>query len=316
MSAAGETAETPWSRGRFDARVAPQRLLFGHMYEDPAIEAGAFRPGSRVFCIASAGDTALALATRHPVVAVDINPVQVSYARARLEGSPATTGAAERLLGVGRALLRLAGWRRAVVEKFLAFESTEGQLAFWREHLDTRRFRAGVDLLLSLTGLRRVYASPFLEVLPRRFGTVMRARMERCFRLHPNATNPYARALLLGEYPPAPRPAHPVELLCADAAGYLESSPRGSFDGFTVSNVLDGAPAEYRARLLAAVRRTATDGARLVVRSFAEPERPSPDNVAADDRSMLWGSVHVTEPASTSSNRREGSAPPEAKEEA
>jgi len=297
VSATASTAETPWGRGRFDARVAPQRLLFGHMYEDAAIEARAFAPGGRVFCILSAGDTSLALAEHHAVVAVDINPVQVTYARARLEGAPASTGAAERLLGVGRALLRLAGWRRAWLEEFLAFDSTERQLAFWRERLDTRRFRAGVDLLLSVTGLRQVYASPFLSVLPRRFGAVMRGRMERCFRHHPNATNPYARALLLGEHPSAPRPRQTLEVLCADAAGYLESVPPGSFDGFTLSNVLDGAPEAYRARLLAAVRRAARTRAKLVLRSFAEPGQSTATNVAAEDRSMLWGCVHVTEPA-------------------
>ena len=296
MSAAHSTAGTPWDRGRFDARAAPRRLLFGHMYEDPSIEERAFAPGGRVFCIASAGDTALALAQRHPVVAVDINPVQLAYARARVEGAAAATGSAERLLGMGRAFLRLAGWRRPVVEEFLAFDSTDRQLAFWHERLDTRRFRAGVDLLLSAAGLRRVYASPFLSVLPPRFGAVMRARMERCFERQPNAGNPFARALLLGEHPPAPRPSYPVELVRADAAEYLESVPPRSFDGFTLSNVLDGAAATYRDRLLEAVRRAATDQARVVVRSFAEPGPSSPINFAADDRSMLWGCVHVTGP--------------------
>jgi len=298
VSAADATAESPWGRGRFDARLGPQRLLFGHMYEDTAVETRAFAPGGRVFCIASAGDTALALAERHPVVAVDINPVQLAYARARLEGAPARAGAAERLLGIGRALLSLAGWRRARVEQFLSFDATAAQLAFWHEHLDTRRFRAGVDLLLSMTGLRHVYASPFLGVLPRRFGAVMRARMERCFRYHPNATNPYARALLLGDYPAPARPRQPAELLCADAAAYLESVPPGTFHGFTLSNVLDGAPPAYRTRLLMAVRRAAAKGARLILRSFAEPEGLSPTNVAAEDRSMLWGCVHVTEATS------------------
>jgi S-adenosylmethionine:diacylglycerol 3-amino-3-carboxypropyl transferase len=289
-----QAAETPWRRGRFDTRVAAQRLLFGHMYEDVAVEARAFAPGGQVFCIASAGDTALALAEHHRVVAVDINPVQLAYAQTRLDGAAARTGTAERLMGFGRSLLPLAGWHRARVEKFLAFDSAPAQLAFWHAHLDTRRFRAGVDLLLSVTGLRRVYASPFLSVLPPHFGAVMRARMERCFARHPNATNPYARALLLGDFPPAPRPGQAVELICADAAGYLEAAPASSFDGFTLSNVLDGAPPAYRTRLLSAVRRAATPAARLVLRSFAQPSQPSASNFAADDRSMLWGSVEVT----------------------
>ena len=297
MSEAKPGSDTPWGRGRFDARAAPRRVLFGHVYEDVAIERKSFASGGRIFCIASAGDTAMALAEQHPVVAVDINPVQLAYARARI-GAPAQKGAAERVLGLGRALLRLAGWRRATVEEFLSFDSTAAQLAYWRAHLDTRRFRAGVDALLSVTGLRAVYALPFLSIVPRGFGSVMRSRMERCFTQHPNATNPYARALLLGEYPPAAEPKLPVELLCVDAASYLESVSSASFDGFALSNILDGAPASYRSRLLAAARRAGKPHSPVVLRSFAEPLQATPTNVAAEDRSMLWGTVLVTEAAS------------------
>ena len=122
----------------------------------------------------------------------------------------------------------------------------------------------------------------------------MRGRMERCFARHPNAANPYARALLLGETPPAAPPSrHAIDLVCTDAAAYLESCEPGSYGGFTLSNVLDGAPAEYRDRLLAAVERAARPGAVRVLRSFGEPPAPSPTNLAAADRSMLWGVVEV-----------------------
>lgn len=286
--------DTPWAGGRFDQRTGPRRLLFGRMYEDPEVELRAFAAGEPVFCIASAGDTAFALAARHPVVAVDINPVQLDYARRRLAGAPARTGSAEKLLGIGRALLPLAGWHRRDLETFLAFDAVEPQLAFWRERLDTRRFRVGLDVLLSVTGLRSVYASPFLAVLPAHFGRVMRARMERCFARHPNASNPYARALLLGEWSSAgSSPQHAVELVCADAAAYLEACEPGSFGGFTLSNVLDGAPPGYRARLLAAADRAARPRAVRVLRSFGEPSATSDGNRAAEDRSMLWGIVEV-----------------------
>lgn len=286
--------DTPWAGGRFDQRQGPRRVLFGQMYEDPEVELRAFPPGAPVFCIASAGDTALALAVRHPVTAVDINPVQLAYARERIAGAPALVGSAERLLSFGRALLPLAGWHRRDLETFLAFDAVEPQLAFWNERLDTRRFRTGLDVLLSVTGLRAVYASPFLQVLPSHFGRVMRARMERCFARHPNASNPWARALLLGETPAAaPPPAHPIDLVCTDAATYLESCEPGSYGGFTLSNVLDGAPPEYRERLLAAVDRAARPDAVRVLRSFGEPPGASSTNLAGDDRSMLWGVVDV-----------------------
>src|SRR5689334_17779406 len=100
---------TPWTAGRFDRSGGPRRVLFGHMYEDPAIELRVFPPQSRVFCIASAGDMALELAPSNQVTAVDINPVQLAYARARLDGAPADRGTAERILDLGRGLLPLAG---------------------------------------------------------------------------------------------------------------------------------------------------------------------------------------------------------------
>jgi S-adenosylmethionine:diacylglycerol 3-amino-3-carboxypropyl transferase len=264
------------------------------MYEDPAIELRAFPQRSRVFCIASAGDMALELARSHQVTAVDINPVQLAYAGARLGGAPAERGTAERLLDLGRGLFPLAGWRRPMLEAFLSLGSPAEQLDFWRRNLDTRRFRAGVDLLLSFTALRGAYAAAFLEVLPPRFGRVIRARMERCFGRHPNAGNPFARALLLGEFPgPLEAKRGEVELACADAAEFLEQCPPGRFDAFTLSNVLDGAAESYRRRLMTAVRHAATPGAVVVLRSFGEPTPEMTTNLAGDDRSMLWGIVDV-----------------------
>jgi S-adenosylmethionine:diacylglycerol 3-amino-3-carboxypropyl transferase len=286
---------TAWEAGRLDTGRGPPRVLFGRMYEDPSIEHAAFEPGGRVFCIASAGCTAMSLAPRHEVVAVDINPAQLAYAAQRIAGAPMVRGAAEHVMRLGRTLLPLAGWSPATLRAFLDLDDPAAQREFWTSHLDTRRFRAGLDALLSVTALRTAYAPRLLAALPDRFGAVMRARMERCFATHPNRTNAWARALLVGELASEPPPpdAKGIRLVPSDAAAFLEQAPPGSFNGFTLSNILDGADAAYRQRLFRAVSRAAAPGAVVVLRSFGEPVGELPSNRAADDRSILWGIVDV-----------------------
>lgn len=288
---------TPWASGRLDDRTDGAQVLFGRMYEDAAIESRVFAPGTRVFCIASAGCTALALAGSREVVAVDINRAQLGYAARRIAGHAATPGMAERVMAVGRALAPLVGWAPARVRTFLDFDDVALQSAYWHRHLDTLRFRTAFDGLLSLGSLRRVYSSALLDCLPPRLGAVMRARMTRCFSRHPNRTNPFARALLSGELPPPEQyaaAARKIKLVHADAAAYLEAEPQGGFDGFALSNILDGANPAYALRLCAAVSRAAAPGAMRVLRSFREPTPGFTDNRAADDRSMLWGIVAVS----------------------
>jgi SAM-dependent methyltransferase len=266
------------------------------MYEDASIESEAFAPGSRVFSIASAGCTAIELAQTREVTAVDINPVQLEYARSRAEGGPARTGSAERVMTVGRRVLSMGGWSRGVLEQFAGLDNIAEQMVFWRTRLDTRAFRVLLGAMLCGGGLRSVYASPLHAVLPPQFDRVMRGRMERCWRTHPNRSNPFVRKLLFGATPEriAGPIRHMIRFVCADAAEYLESCAPRSFDGFTISNITDGAPPDYRVRLFAAVRRTGAPGAVLVQRSFREPADGQEENAAARDRSFIWGIVRVT----------------------
>jgi len=292
--------ESVWARGRLARGTGPKEVLFGRMYEDAAIELAAFRPGGRIFCIASAGCTPFRLAPRHEVVAVDVNPAQLAYVARRIAGQPMVRGTAERLMSFGRGLLPLAGWWPWRLRVFLDLERPVEQAAYWRLRLDTCRLRAAMGLLLWRPLLGAAYAEPLVACLPPRFARVIRARMERGFATHPNRTNPYARALLLGDLvdEPAPPEASGIRLVHADAAAYLEAVPNGSFDGFTLSNILDGAEESYRARLLAAVKRAATPEAIVVLRSFCEPPAVLATNRALADRAMLWGIVDI-EPAAS-----------------
>jgi S-adenosylmethionine:diacylglycerol 3-amino-3-carboxypropyl transferase len=286
---------TAWKNGRFRAGRGPRKLLFGCMYEDAAIELRVFQPGGRIFCIASAGCTAITLAAHHTVVAVDINPVQLAYLQQRLGGRAVQRGSAERILAFGRSLAPLAGWNKRTVEAFLDLDDPEQQILYWRRHLDTRRFRVAFSFLFSRLVLRSVYAAAFLDCLPPNFASVLRARMERCFALHSNRRNPYAHALLLGEIRSAAEVPEfqQIQLTCADAADFLEHQPAGSFTGFSLSNILDGTNPAYERRLFAAVQHAAAPGAMVVLRSFREPECTTQTNHAAEDRSMLWGVVDI-----------------------
>lgn len=300
MEMSSAVPATAWQSGHFRARAGPRNLLFGCMYEDAEIELGTFHPGGRIFCIASAGCTAIRLAAHHSVVAVDINPVQLAYFQRRVGGASVQRGSAERILAIARTFGPLAGWSRRTVREFLYLDDPEQQILYWRRHLDTRRFRAAFAFLFSRAILRSVYSRAFLDCLPPNFGTVLRARMERCFALHPNHRNPYAHALLLGEMLCAPEATElrQIQTLCADAADFLEHQPAGSFTGFSLSNILDGTNPAYERRLFAAVQHAAAPGSLVVLRSFREPQSWTRTNHAAEDRAMLWGVIDIR-PAST-----------------
>lgn len=292
-----ETASTPWRHGPFKTRL--NKLIFGQTYEDSGIELRAFKPRSRVFCIAGAGCTARALAAAgHHVTAVDINSLQLGYAQSRAAGGPLRIGVAEHLLGFGRHLAKLAGWSRAKLAGFLNLSDPEEQVEYWDRRLDTQAWRFAADWLLAPRLLGICYASPFVRSLPQDFGPLLRERLRRAWATHPNRENQYAASLLLGKQPEEPKaPEFPIQFVCADAADFLECCPQAIFDSFSLSNIGDGASADYLRRLRIAIDRAAAPNAVVVARTFSEPAPGTVTNWASLDRSLLWGVVEVSHTA-------------------
>ena len=284
---------TPWQAGSFNSGCS--RVLFGSMFEDPSIEIQAFAPGSRVFCIASAGCTARALAAAgHRVTAVDINPLQLAYAQSRANGDPQREGFADRLMAHARSLLPLVGWTRRLRTAFLNLTDPAEQLDFGDRYLDSTLWRTVVDTLFFGTSAAGIRISLLAALKTESFGPILRARLRRGWSNHPNRWNPYAWRLLLGKSFEEEVGGHQIRFECADAAAYLESLPAQSFDSFSLSNICDGASPAYLQRLDAAVGRAAAPRAIFVTRSFAEPASETATNHAERDRSLLWGSVNIT----------------------
>ncbi|WP_052391430.1 DUF3419 family protein [Streptomyces sp. NRRL B-24484] len=297
------SAGTPWRAGRLLAGPARRpRVLFGRMYEDPAVELSLFPPpGARVLCIASAGDTAAALAAAgYEVTALDLNPVQLAYARARLEdGAPALTGTAERLTGLGRATAAalLPAWRTAAVTGFLHLDDPAEQRRRWAAEFDGPGLRLLAAGALRPAGALAAALRPgFRCALPRGFDRVLLRRIARTVARHPNAANDWAWRLLLGRERPGATDltagGAQVRLLLGEVVEHLERSAAGSYDAVTLSNVVDGPGPEFARRLRAAVEHAVRPGGVAVVRSLREPG-PAGPGLAAADRSAIWGVVRA-----------------------
>jgi S-adenosylmethionine:diacylglycerol 3-amino-3-carboxypropyl transferase len=268
--------------------------VFGQMFEDHAVDVAAL-PVGRIMSVASAGDTAFALAARGSLVtAVDTSRAQLQYVEQRLFGGAVLPGSADRLLGVGRAVLRHTGWRRADLEAFCDLDDVAEQAETWRSQIDTPGFRRVLATVLSRAPVRSSGFAPFTGVVQSRLDQVMHARLADGIARHRNRGNPFLRRLLTGTPVPTPVPsAAAVRLVHADVLAHLQSVPEGHYDGFSLSNILDGADRAYATRLRAAVRRAAAPGAVAVHRSFASTDDEEAGRAARADRSLLWGSLYV-----------------------
>ena len=235
------------------------------------------------------------LAPHHEVVAVDINPVQLAYAERRFDGDPGFRGRAERIMDFMRFFGPVAGWWPSRVRAFLELDdpSTNGVLATGAQYLALSRrprcalFRDGASL-----GLRALASSI----------SCRNDSEPSCAGAWSAASNgtPIARTstrvpCYWASCPPSPLPRRRRTFgsYTRTPRSFSRTKPPASFDGFTLSNILDGVDDAYRQRLLAAVKRAAAPGAATVLRSFGDTSAKSPANRAADDRAMLWGSVLV-----------------------
>jgi hypothetical protein len=292
-----DTSETPWAKGRFGlGRRA--RVLFGAMYEDPSIDLQAVEGRANVLCICSAADTAKFLANNgHNVTAVDINPAQVAYAKQRLAGRPYQRGLAEVLMAIGRTVLRPVGWSRRELTRFCTATDIEVQRQQWHQLTHGAR-GLGFRVLLSPSRLRLGYKREFVDVAGKGFADRVFAIVDRSLVHVPNADNPYASLLFLGQ----PLPDVPLNsdaqltVLCADVVKHLLSVPEHHYDAVTLSNILDGASQSFHDELRRALQHGAKPDAPVVLRTFKAVSDEAATIRASNDRSLIWSAIWVTTP--------------------
>jgi hypothetical protein len=283
-----------WAAGRLLPGYRP-RVLFGHMYEDHGAELATFPPASRVLTVASAGDTAAALARAgHHVTAIDINPAQLRYAQQRLAGHPPATGTAERILTTGRlaAATLLPAWRPGALRRFLTLADPDAQARWWRTKLDRPALRTLLALALRPTGPLGAMLRPGpRSVLHHHLDTLLLRRIGAGLARYPNADNPWAWRLLLGhdppDNPPHRQPTPPVRWVHGDVLTHLHRTPAGWYGAATLSNILDGAPPGAAPHLAAALRH-AVHGP-VLLRTLGH--RPPLPGQPIPERALLWGAA-------------------------
>lgn len=203
-----------WSRGAIGGKKQLPRLLFASVFEDAAIERAALQLApksangySRAFCIASGGDTALALLLDGASVrAVDINPAQIALCELKV-AALVTLGTDEfqsALQNDARPLLRrLCSQLSPASQQF--WQDNEAilrrGLAFCGRAEGVFRFSArGLELLLGRETVRGFFEAQTLEDARRIFQSRWQsARWRLLFRLalHPTILRIiYARGFL------------------------------------------------------------------------------------------------------------------------
>lgn len=287
-------------RGRTSANPR-QRLLHGWDWSDPRIELEELAPASRVLVSGGAGEMIAALAAAgHRVTAIASNQHQLDYARRRVAGAPFEPGAAERLIDLGRGMIRAASpaWSRRRMRQFLQEGDPLRAAAAWKAKLDNRTLASILKTMLGPAGtLSALVLRDFSTPIPPHFDEAIRGRIGRALRKHAPRDNPYAWRLLLGEEQPGSSlpPVDPATIRWVEEPllDHLEQVAPGSYDAMTLSNVIDGADERWIRDLRKAALRAVMPGGPVITRSFATTMDDEAAKRARRDRAMLWGSIVV-----------------------
>ena len=255
-----------------------ERVVFGHMHEDHALEFSLLQdmPIRRAVVIASGGDLALALAGRKvQVIAVDMNPAQIGLVRRKMDQAGnleelCQCGQVDRVLRHGGALLGwLLGWPEMSPGKLRSFLAENLQLV--------------LPWLVSMVHGKRAG-----NRLDRDAVALIRRRLESAMRAPDAGLNPWVQVLLGngfgGEAPEVWRSegiamwekeTWRIRLRTGVLLDVLKSVEKESVGLISVSNLVDVMEPEDWKSLLIEVERCLPPGGFLVVRSMLRETIPA-----------------------------------------
>lgn len=195
-------------------------------------------------------------------------------------------GRSERFIGLVAAGAAKLVVRKGGVTAMLEADSVAEQRAIFDRYWAGWRWRALFGVLLNRWSMSRAYHSSFFDHIENRsFAQHFRRLAEHALTEIPARSNYFLHEMLTGRYPVQESDGVPAYLTrtsvarAADAAerltlvdgsmtSYLRGEADRSIDGFALSNICEWLNPRQIEELFAEIARTATIGARVVVRNF------------------------------------------------
>jgi S-adenosylmethionine-diacylglycerol 3-amino-3-carboxypropyl transferase len=189
--------------------------------------------------------------------------------------------------------------RPRAIEELFAFTDLKKQCQFIKERWDTPYWRLAYRLILCPLTSRIFFRDPaYYAHVAVRVGDTLFERMQRALQRNLARDNFMISLTLRGKLSPSDLPPyltpegcarirerlHLLEVVDADVIDYLEDATPETFTHFSLSDVPSYMAEPDFHRLLAAVARCATPGARVVIRQFLTRYDPSDPLAARIDR--------------------------------
>ena len=330
IGSAGCTALSLVAAGATDVVAVDANPVQNHLVELKAVAAAVLGPDAATRLLGGAdqsgADRLATYRSLRPRLGPEARSHWDSHQRAIASGVLGA-GATERFLRLIARLIRLGVHPASRIDRLLACQTLDEQQAFYRDEWDTRRWRALFRLLLNERVFSRVYDPAFFaQIGTKRFADYFLDTVGRTVTESPVADNYFLHHILTGRYPDdsvaGGRPpyldaaraenmtqvAEAFRIIDGTLGSYLQSCPRSTFAGFSLSNICEWLTPDAIEAMFGEIVRTARPGARVCFRNFVGwtevPERwrdvvkvdeALSDKLSRRDRSLMQRRIVVAD---------------------